>query len=183
MKVLNEKLVKQSLNNAGLFLLFWELLKSTITDNLEDFYSAWFSEWKTTYSNELKDVRKLDKKIFNAYCLWHLQSNIIDTDDLALIETLTLRRNDIAHRLADIVLDENEDIDPVDVKRIVKLIHKIDHWWLVNVEIPTDPMLYEWKYDIDELDLTWALTWRIIVADYLVKLHLIENEDNLKKDD
>ncbi len=168
-KILNEELVKRYLNNASLFLLMWELLKSSIIDSIKNFFISGYENWKWIISDGYnQNVLSLDKSRLKASCIWSVDMQIITQEDLFEIERLNIARNDIAHRLADIVYKENEDINDDDILIIYWILSKVDKWWIENVEIPTDPDLYD-----KEIDSEGIMSWRMIITNYLLKTHLI----------
>jgi hypothetical protein len=171
-KILNEALVKKYLNNAGLFLMIWELLKSSIVDSIKSFFMNWLQDWKITYSEKYKsEVLDLDQKnIFNACCLRSVNMNIITKDDHDKIKELNETRNDIAHRLVDIVSEENKEIKSIDIEVIAQILKKVDLWRLINVEIPTN---HSETFD-ENLDHDAVMSGRVLATEYLLNLHLIK---------
>lgn len=171
-KILNEALVKKYLNNAGLFLMVWELLKSSIIDNIKSFFMNWLQDWKITYSDRYEsEVIDLDRKnIFNACCLRSVNMNIITKDDHDKIKYLNETRNDIAHRLVDIISEENKEIQGIDIEVIAQILKKVDLWRLINVEIPTNtPEIFD-----ENLDYSGIMSGRVLATEYLLNLHLIK---------
>ena len=59
------------------------------------------------------------------------------------------KRNNIAHRLADILHEEGNEIRLGDIFIMHSLLTKVDTWWIVNVDIPTDPDLIGKDIDTD----------------------------------
>lgn len=175
LKIMNSGLVRKYLNNASLFLLSWELMKSAIVDSIRDFYTSGYTNGKfivsETYSMEMK---KLDpKNIFKASCLWSKENEILTKKDLEIIEELNLKRNNIAHRLAYILSEDEEDINYDDILQIWSIATKVDRWWIMNVEIPTNGEL-----DPEWIDESSVFSGRTMLINFLLNEHLITTQES-----
>lgn len=170
-KIFDEKLVKKYLNNASLFLLAWEMLKSVIIDNLKNFICM---NWETIDGKlvqiESEDYKKrvlsLDPDRLKASCMYSMQMEIITEDDYKEILRLRNARNEIAHELTKILLDDGFHINDQDILSMKNLIGKIDQWWIVNVEAATDPDVLE--MDQDAIDWDSVASGRMVVLRYLL---------------
>lgn len=174
LKIMNSGLVRKYLNNASLFLLSWELMKSAIVDSIRDFYTSGYANGKfivsDTYNTEMK---RLDpKNIFKASNLWSKENWILTEKDLETIEELNLKRNNIAHRLAYILSEDEEDISYDDILRIGAIATKVDRWWIMNVEIPTNGEL-----DPEWVDESSVFSGRTMLINFLLNEHLITTQE------
>ena len=137
---LDPDVVRPSLFMATMFITTFEILKSSIVDRLQDFYSIGWSEKGVTVPLEYKvEVLSRGKSPVYASLNWLHENQVITDDDLALFEQLKSTRNFVAHQLFDIVTGQTESSHTEQFQVLVELLRKIEVWWVVNVEIATDP--------------------------------------------
>lgn len=152
---LNPDLVRTRLLRTGLFLVAHEMLLSAIKDRTHDFYSntwTYTDGWKPSPDYREK-VLSLDPKRkndpFRASVEWLRQIEAIDEDDEASIRELTEERNRLAHELRNVLGGTIEHDFESLFPKLVHLVAKIDRWWIVNLEIATDPVLSGKEIDED----------------------------------
>lgn len=152
---LNPDVVRTRFLRTGLFLVAHEMLLSSIKDRTHDFFSnTWTATdgWKPSPKYREK-VLSLDPKGKNnqlrASVVWLRQMEAIDENDEFTIRELTEERNRLAHELRNVLggtyKHDFENLFP----KLVSLVAKIDRWWIVNVEIATDPDLAGKEFDED----------------------------------
>ena len=141
---LNPETLRQRMLAASLFLVAHELLQSAVKCRLRDFFLIGFDERELKYSPAYEEkVLSLDPKgkkdVWRASLAWLEQMSAIDQNDKDQIKECTGARNIFAHELAEIIAGRKkpdfERLFPI----LVNLIVKIDKWWVVNVELDTDP--------------------------------------------
>jgi hypothetical protein len=154
---LNPDVVRTRLLRTGLFLVAHEMLLSAIKDRTHDFYSnTWTAAdgWKPSPKYREK-VLSLDPKSkndpFRASIVWLRQIEAIDEQDEATIRELTEERNRLAHELRNVLGGTIEHDFESLFPKLVHLVTKIDRWWIVNVEIATDPDLAGKEFDEDDV--------------------------------
>lgn len=141
---------------ASLFLVAHEMLIAAVKTRLRDFYINGFDEKGLVYSPDYETkVLSLDPKgkkdAWRASLVWLEQSCVIDQVDAAVIRECTDARNIFAHELNEIISGrKNPDFEAL-FPKLVDLIVKIDRWWIVNVEIDTDPDLSDTEIDFDQV--------------------------------
>ncbi|MFP3527496.1 hypothetical protein SB912_33875, partial [Pantoea sp. SIMBA_072] len=70
---------------------------------------------------------------------WLTEYGAIDLGDLATFERIKSIRNKLAHELPSIVTG-TVDFDHIEIFHdLITILRKIEVWWVVNVEIPTNP--------------------------------------------
>lgn len=171
-KIFNEGIVKKHLTNASLFLLAWEMLSSSILEDIRSLYIEGFRNGKDIIDKEKYNIEVicLDKDRFKAGCLWSIKMGVITQEDYVEISRLRNLRNKIAHELIEILSKEELDIRIEDIFRIKDLIKKVDQWWFVNVELTTNPsMVY---IDEESIDLDYVKSGRMVAIDYLLDAYL-----------
>src|SRR5947208_2127562 len=139
-KLLSPELTKSILMAAALYLLTYELLKSSIIEEIKKFYFVGAGYANTTmqqkYANE---VLSLDKSVFIASCKWLHNMEAIGHEDMQTILSLRELRNSIAHQLPDYLIDDNANITVNELTKIYAILAKIDSWWIRQVELPANP--------------------------------------------
>lgn len=125
---------------ATMFITTFEILKNSIVDRIRDFYSIGWSEGGSTVSPEYKTkVLARDKSPVYASLNWLHEHQVINDDDLETFEQLKSTRNLVAHQLFDIVTGQAKSNHMEQFQVLVELLRKIEVWWVVNVELATDP--------------------------------------------
>ncbi|ANT62193.1 hypothetical protein AYJ57_17350 [Salipiger sp. CCB-MM3] len=133
------------------------MLLSAIKDRTHDFYSnTWTAVdgWKPSQAYREK-VLSLDPKGKNdplrASIAWLRQSSAIDEQDETTIRELTEERNRLAHELRNVLSGTLKHDFEEYFPKLVALIAKIDRWWIINVELATDPHLMGREFDEDHV--------------------------------
>lgn len=78
---------------------------------------------------------------------WLKNMDAIDAADIDIFNEIKVFRNELVHEIVDYISKNPEkDILPL-ISKITDLLDKIEGWWILNVEIPTDPDLYDKEID------------------------------------
>lgn len=152
---LNPDVIKGRLVRAGLFLVAHEMLVSAIKENLHAFYAdSWSADkgWATgdDYRSEVLSLDPKSKEDpHRSSIAWLKKNDVLTDDDEMAIRRLTLERNRFAHELQNVIGGSNEpDFDTM-FSEIVALVTKIKRWWILNVELETDP---DWAGKVVEVE-------------------------------
>ena len=169
-KFLNPKEIKKNLIDASLFLSFFEILNSEIIERIFDFYSNEFRDGKWIASDKYNKTivnRKINGKtnIFLSSCQWLLDNNTITQNDFEQIKKIKEHRNRIAHDLPKFLFDSEYVIDKDLFNQIKVLTLKIAKWWIIEVEIPTDP-----QFDGQEIDTEGILPGQEMILNYIFNI-------------
>ncbi len=136
---LKPEALRGKLISASLYLAAFEMLKTSIVDRLRDFYTFHFDEAgghpDPTYD---QDVLKRNRSPVYASLSWLLERRAIEQADIDVFETLKDCRNRIAHEMAQLALLGGSLDHLALFPNLVRLMRKIEVWWIVNVEIPTN---------------------------------------------
>lgn len=147
-RFLDPDVVRPSLFMATMFITTFEILKNSIVDRIRDFYSIGWSAEGTMVSPEYElKVLSRNKSSLYASLDWLREHEAIADDDLKIFEQLKKTRNILAHQLFDVVTGQAKSDHTDQFPVLVELLRKIELWWVVNVEIPTNP-----DYDGAEID-------------------------------
>jgi hypothetical protein len=147
-RFLDPEVVRPSLFMATMFITVFEILKNSIVDRIRDFYSiAWSEDGNAISPEYASNVLSRKKSAVYASLSWLLEQEAINEADLAIFEQLKSTRNLLAHRLFDVVTGQAASTHQEQFAALVELLRKIEVWWVVNVELATNP-----DYDGQEVD-------------------------------
>ena len=139
-RFLDPEIVKPSLFLATMYITTFEILKSSIVDLIKHFYSIGWSEEGLTQSPEYHaEVLGRNASPVYASLNWLHEHEAISEEDLKTFELLKKTRNLLAHQLFEVVTGQAESRHTEQFPVLVELLRKIEVWWVVNVEIPTNP--------------------------------------------
>ncbi len=146
--------LRPKLVSAAIYIALYEVLKGVVIDRIEDFFMQGFDENGVITSPKYKtDVLSLGKGRLQASLEWLRKSEVIDASDVEVMEVLRIQRNELAHDLFDVVTGSKTSDFTALIPAVIALISKIEKWWVVNVEIPTNP-----DFSGQEIDETGVLT-------------------------
>ncbi|ENV4253355.1 hypothetical protein ACFJ88_004660, partial [Vibrio parahaemolyticus] len=134
--LLNPKLLRERLISASLYVLFFEALKDSLIDKLR-FYYCLGSEETQLYRDR---VTSRKGSVLYASLDWYKESGALSDEDLEQFNRIKGCRNTLSHELHSVIgargLPEgfNENFSS-----LLDFTHKLDHWWIMNIEVPTDP--------------------------------------------
>ena len=100
---------------------------------------------------------------------WLKRMSVIEETDAIAIQDVTEARNVMAHELGDIVMGDGMPNMNERFPKLLSLIKKIERWWIVNVDVPTNPD-FDGK-DVDERSVTsgpemaMSVLWDIAAGD------------------
>ena len=168
-KLFSPELTKSILMAAAIYLLTYELLKSSIIEEIKNFYLAGAGNKDSMMQRRYEsDVLSLDKSIFIASCKWLLNMEAITQEDIQTILSLRELRNTIAHQLPDFLIDDNANITVSELTKIYDILVKIDSWWIREVELPANPDFVH--LDHEELETLVVRSGPMIVVNHLIEL-------------
>lgn len=136
LQVLQERII-----SASLFLAAFETLKNNTVDKIKSFYSLGFDESGIIYDEESYKARVLSKNKSPIYASleWLLEFDAINKNDIENFTKLKNIRNSLAHQMPAVIMTGNKFDHRENLSVIFQLLSKIDRWWVLNVEIPTNP--------------------------------------------
>lgn len=179
--------LKQKLIIASAFIAVFEHFKYTISENVKYFNFFGYKN-NTTFNRELQEnyektiLSKINEKEKNkaikATLLWYEEHGAISEKEVKSFKIMTEMRNTLSHELLSKIfqgLPENIYDIYFDM---TTLFEKITKWWVMEIEIPTDPNILPEQYknikwdEISSLDLCLIKTMTDIV--------FMDNEKYLK---
>jgi hypothetical protein len=171
---LNPDLLKDRLLTAAMFISAFEILKDSIIERIKDFYTQGFDENVMITSPDYpKKVLILNKSPLYASLAWLENSGAINSDDIASFEDLKKCRNTLAHRLFENIASNNLPDLPALFDSMIKLLRKIEVWWIVEVEIPVNP-----DYDGKEINEDEIMPGPLMILKMMIDIALGEGEQS-----
>lgn len=165
-RFLDPDVVRPSLFLATMFITTFEILKDSIVDDVRSFYTNGFDEHGLTVSSDYQaKVLSKNKSPLYASLQWLRENDAIDDEDLLTFEKLKSTRNLLAHQLFVVVTGQVDSGHETQFDDLVKLLRKIGVWWVVNVEIPTNP-----DYDGKEIDEEGIVPGAVLTLQMLIQV-------------
>lgn len=165
----------------GLFMVAHEMLVHSLIDLPVSLLSTkWASDggWQQSEQYRRKILARDPKGKSDALrgsLAWLCEMEAIDEADVAAVRQFTDARNVIAHQLRDIIGgDAMPDFAGL-FPQLVELVAKIDRWWVINVDIATDPEL-----DGQEIHEDGVTPGSILILQTLGRVALGEDEEALE---
>ncbi|CAB3913655.1 hypothetical protein [Achromobacter deleyi] len=163
-RFLDPDVLRPSLLSATMFITTFEILKDSIVNDLRSFYSHGFNENGPTIDPEYQSkVLSKNKSPLYASLQWLRENDAINDEDLANFERLKKTRNLIAHQLFAVVTGQIESAHETQFDALVALLRKIGVWWVVNVEIPTNPDFDGQEINEEEIVPGASLTLEMLI--------------------
>jgi hypothetical protein len=150
-RFLNPEILRTNIIIGSVYIAAFEILKCSIIERIKDFYTTGFDENGWIVQPEYKNnVLSKDKSPTYASLKWLRASNAIDNDDIGKFDKAKDFRNILAHEFAKILTEGFPEDFSDRFNDMVTLLNKIEKWWIINVEIPTDPHLNDENGEVDE---------------------------------
>ncbi|MBD9463908.1 hypothetical protein [Pseudomonas sp. Pdm06] len=140
--LLTPAVMQERMIAVSLYITAYEMLKESIIGRLKDFYCIGFdADGITTSPDYDLKVLALHKKRSPLYAslIWLTNIGAIDQDDNEVLEQLKELRNSLAHEMPEIVLNGKDLALTEKMQDVMNLMRKVEVWWIVNVELETDP--------------------------------------------
>lgn len=139
-ELLNPDITRERLISASLYIAAYEILKKSICDRIRDFYCFGFGVTGDLIDSKYQsEVLARNRSRLYASLSWLQENDVLDASDIEAFEKVKAARNVLAHNLQGLVLGELPPSHVALFPELVRLIRKIEIWWVVNVEIPTNP--------------------------------------------
>lgn len=165
-RFLDPEVVHKELFTALMFITTFEILKDSAVDRIRDFYSIGFDQTGPSVAPDYQEkVLCRSKSPLYASLDWLREQGAIDQADLNLFEELRKIRNKLAHELFAVVTGQTESEHTERLDDLLALLRKIEVWWVVNVEIATNP-----EYDGQEVDEAKIVPGSILGLQMLVQV-------------
>ncbi|WP_421187992.1 hypothetical protein [Aeromonas enteropelogenes] len=166
-RALHPETLKKNIITASIFSMAFEMLKSSIIDKIEAFYTNGLYENRMVVSPEYKEeVLSLNRSPLYASLIWLQDMHAIDDKDLEIFEHIKRCRNTLAHEMLTFA-SSGVDFNVAEAfEEMISLLRKIEIWWFENVEMAIDPEAYPENLDLEQVipGPVWSLQMLIDVA-------------------
>jgi hypothetical protein len=166
---LDPAVMRPRLISASVYIAAFGSLKAAIVDRVRDFYWCGFDGNGDKIDPKYQaTVLSRNRSPVYASLDWLRENGAIDLVDIATFDRVKKCRNQLSHRLFDLLGTEGL---PADFNQcfseMVALLRKIEVWWIVNVEIATDP-----DFDGKDVDEAGIVPGRIMTLKLLLDIAL-----------
>ncbi|HRN71079.1 MAG TPA: hypothetical protein PLS49_07925 [Candidatus Woesebacteria bacterium] len=178
-KFLNPKLLKTNLIKCSIYIVFFEKLKESIIEKIRDFYWAGYRDGKDIIDEQYK--KRFYKKgvdIFDESLNWLIEHKTINKTDKHKIIKLKNHRNEIAHEMMNFITSIDKEVDESLLLECYEILSKIDKWWIIEVELPTNSDLM--KMDPASIDYDGISSGNMLLLQLLYMVYT-GNDESLKE--
>lgn len=138
-RFLNSETLRNNLIAASIYIAAFEILKQSVVDRIKGFFSEGFDQSGPIVGEEYgNEVLSKNKSPTYASLLWLEEMGAITKSDIEQFEAIKAYRNELAHKITNILSKGSEFGHAELFCEMVKLLRKIEIWWIVNVELPTN---------------------------------------------
>ena len=171
-RFLNPELLRPNLMVLSIYIATFEILKDSIIGRIRDFYWVGFDEKNETIDPRYQsEVLAKNKSAVYASLQWLKESGAINDDDIATFDRVKQYRNDIAHKMFHMLSEGLPFGFEEQFGAMVALLNKIETWWIINVNLQTNP-----DFDGKEIDEKEVIPGRIAGLQMLLDIALGSDE-------
>lgn len=171
---LNPEILRPRLISAAIYIAGYESLKDAIVDRIRNFFLIDSDPTEQRFVLEYEaSVLKRNRSPLYASLDWlKNEMGAIDDTDICAFERIKICRNLLAHQLLSFLGTSGlpQDFEEC-FREMVSLLRKIEHWWIVNVEIPSNP-----SFDGKDIDCDDIHSGRVIALQLLCDIALGDAE-------
>lgn len=169
---LNPDVMRQRLITASIYMAAYEFLVDSIIGRIREFFTDGFINGEFTVSPEYAtEVLSKNKSPVYASLAWLKERDVIVEEDLNSFEQIKACRNFLAHELTAIITGQSKADIETNFPVMVSLLRKIEVWWVVNVEMATNP-----DYGDEEIDESQIIPGPVWTLQLLFEVALGEPE-------
>jgi len=173
-RFLDPEVLRPNLILASVYIAAFEVLKNSVVERIREFYITGFDQNGWIVMPEYKtDVLSKDKSPTYASLKWLKESEVIDNADIEKFNKAKECRNILAHDITKMLMEGLPSDFTERFGDMTALLDKIEKWWIVNVEIPTNPDLMD---KVDEIDFDGIVPGPIMSLRMMVDVALGSNE-------
>ena len=174
-RFLHPQALRTNLTAASLYIAAFEILKETIIERAKEFFCCGFDEnGIITTANYQEKVLSKNRSRLHASLQWLKEQEVIDDNDISTFEQIKIIRNQLTHEIPRLLTEGLPESWPNRLNDLVSLAGKIEHWWIVNVEIPTNP---DFGSD-DEIDEDGIVPGKIMILRMMIDIALGTEEES-----
>jgi hypothetical protein len=174
-RFLHPEALRTNLIVASLFISAFEMLKETIIERIKEFFCSGFDENGLIISPRYQEkvLSKNRSRLF-ASLQWLKEQQVINDNDITTFEQIKETRNQLAHEIPRLLSDGLPEEWPNRFSDLISLVGKIEQWWIVNVELPTNP---DFSPE-DEIDENGVIPGKIMTLRLMIDIALGTDEES-----
>lgn len=149
-KFLDPAVMQNRLISSSLFIAAFDALKSSIVDRVKRFYQVGYGIGGDALDHEyITEVMSHNSSPVYASLAWLKKHDAISQQDIDAFNEVKGCRNSLAHSLLAMISEDSMPDLRSSFETVFGLLRKIEVWWIINVEIPTNPD-FDGTEEIDE---------------------------------
>jgi hypothetical protein len=161
---LNPEVMRPTLITASLYITAFELLKDAIITRVCDFYTSKWDNGEAVPGPEyLSKVLSRSSSPVHASLAWLRENGAVEDTDLDVFKAVKDLRNKLVHRLPQVLNEGLPAALPEHFAKLVALLRKIEVWFVMEVEIPTNPDFDAKEVDSDDVQPGSVLSLQILL--------------------
>lgn len=174
-QLLTPAIMQEKLISVSLYVTAFELLKESIIGRIRSFYMVGFDAGGDTIDEKYEtSVLSRNKNPLLASLEWLSENEVINENDRQAFERIRTVRNLLVHELPSMVMGGKDFQHLERFHELVSLLKKIEVWWVVNTEIPSNP-----DFDDKEIDEEGIVPGTALMLQIMLEV-LSGNEELLK---
>jgi hypothetical protein len=139
-KFLDPENLKGNLMFSSLYIATFEAFKDYVIEEVKFFFNTGFRDGQYTFNPKYNThVVSKDKSIVKATLLWLKDMEAIDAKDIETYDVLRQYRNKLSHELMTLLFEGLPEELPEKFAQLIQLRVKVEKWWILNIEMPTNP--------------------------------------------
>jgi hypothetical protein len=132
--------LKGNLMLSSLYIATFESFKDYIVDEVKFFFHNGLKDGIDIFDPKYEThVKAKDKSVVKASLLWLMEMEAIDENDILKVDDLRQYRNKLSHELMTLLFEGLPEELPEKFAQLIQLRVKVEKWWILNIEIPTNP--------------------------------------------
>lgn len=140
LKFLDPENLKGNLMLSSLYIASFESFKDYVIQEVKFFFNNGFVDGEYIFDSKYKShVTAKNKSPVKASLLWLEEMGATNQNDIRLYDELRQYRNKLSHELMDLLFEGLPEELPSKFAKLIELRIKIEKWWILNIEIPTNP--------------------------------------------
>jgi hypothetical protein len=170
---LNPEITRPHLIAASIYIAGFEILKDSIVGRVRNFFWTGFDESSEKIDPKYQsEILARNRSPVYASMDWLKEMRAIDDSDVKAFGRVKTCRNTLAHELFSMLISKGlpQDFEQC-FSDMVALLRKIEVWWIINIEIPTNP-----DFDDKEVDEDGIVTGPVMGMQLLMDIALGDEE-------
>ena len=139
--------LKPNLELIALYITLYEMLEDTIINKPRDFYSVvdvldekgYNADVLSLYDPGCCPLIRKGNKVLISSLLWWRKFEAMTDGDIKAFSKCKIRRNELTHEMFSSLAKGLDETFMEDFYKMYTLFCKIERWWILEIEIPTNP--------------------------------------------